>query len=105
MKIFLQDVGEARLLGIEADQVRSHKLRVEHEGRLDFPGKKLSFTFNRNGPVNVNIDHAYSLSFSCSKIKSTLAEYLQLPISYHKAKIVPDLIMSTGYSIFLILFN
>jgi hypothetical protein len=71
VKLFVQDVGEARLLGTEADQARSHKLRVELEERLYFPGKKLYFTFCKIEPVSVNIDQAYSLSFSSSKIMAT----------------------------------
>ena len=43
-------MGEARLIGTESDKARSHKLRVEHEEGLDFPGKKSSITSFKNGP-------------------------------------------------------
>ena len=47
-KYFFKDEREGRLIGAESDEPESHKLRVEHEERLDFPGKKLSFTLCKN---------------------------------------------------------
>ena len=64
MTIFVQDVGEDKLIGKEEDGARSHKLRVEHEERLDFPGKKLSITFSKKCPLTVQINRAYSFKFS-----------------------------------------
>ena len=59
MTTFVQDVGEDRLIGLEADGARSHKLRVDHEEILDFPSRKSSVTFSKKSRLTIQINWAY----------------------------------------------
>jgi hypothetical protein len=79
VQIFVQDVGDARLLGAESDEDESHKLRVEHEERLNLPGNKSAFTFCENCHLLVKNYQAYS--FSPYNVKDSTKTWVAIRVS------------------------